>query len=426
MGRKVLSQGLSPPQQGRAGVVEGVVGVGIVGLPAVAAQGAVPADLLRRPVEQHGGVLRPGGRDLQTVIHRAEGGGRGSGLLRGRHGAVRQARRRALRQQEPRAGGGEHLAQGRQRAGVPQQQRRHHTGGAEGTGAQQPRKAAQGGSGGTGGAQHHGQVQLPRAAEVQHQPGQCPRARRQRGGLRRRKGQQQQRCQHGGRGKTRRRPARRDGAHPQQQQKPGAAAVLPGGGALRQQGGQQRRQAVQQHQRRHAQRPLAAAALEQVGQLGQSGGADGGHGPEPRAAVQPGGTQRRVGAEEQQGGGGVPQARLEIQAEERPQACAGHGGQPRPAHTGGGHRRQGPGRILSAGGGGRQQQGGGAAAHRGPGDAQGGLPHRREQMFHGIPPPFSVIVNGKRRGSRREMAKGFDFSLRGGGHSALVIRRRIW
>ena len=69
--REILRQRLSPPQERRAGVVEGIVRIGIMGLPAVAPQGTVPADLLRRPVKQHGGVLRPQQRRrvvLQAVI----------------------------------------------------------------------------------------------------------------------------------------------------------------------------------------------------------------------------------------------------------------------------------------------------------------------------------------------------------------------
>ena len=195
--REILRQRLSPPQKRRAGIVEGVVRVGIVGLPAVAPQGTVPADLLRRPVKQHGGVLRPQQRRvvLQAVIHRPEGRRRCRGLRRHLSGG-RQQRSLLFRQQQPHTGSGQQLAQHRQRADLPQQQGRQHTRSAEGRGRRHSLSAPQPCGSGRGGAQHHRQIQLSRAAQVQRQP-------RQRTGGRRvghrpaaHKIQQQHRCQH--------------------------------------------------------------------------------------------------------------------------------------------------------------------------------------------------------------------------------------
>ena len=120
--REILRQRLSPPQERRAGIVEGIVRIGIMGLPAVAPQGTVPADLLRRPVKQHGGVLRPQQRRvvLQAVIHRPEGRRRCRGLRRHLSGG-RQQRSLLFRQQQPHTGSGQQLAQHRQRADLPQQ-----------------------------------------------------------------------------------------------------------------------------------------------------------------------------------------------------------------------------------------------------------------------------------------------------------------
>ena len=75
---KVLGQGPAPLQQEGGGVVEGVEGAGVLLLPAELAQGAGPADPLRRPVEDYRRILlrRHRGGPAEAVVQVPEGGGK--------------------------------------------------------------------------------------------------------------------------------------------------------------------------------------------------------------------------------------------------------------------------------------------------------------------------------------------------------------
>ena len=401
---EILRQSASSAQEGRAGVVEGVVGVRIAALPAVIAEGAVAADLLCRAVKEHGGVLRAQGGHLrvQAVVHRLKGGGGRGGLRAWRRG---EAASRRGGQQQPHAGGGEGLAQKRQGAALPQEPRGQHGGGAEGACRQQPGVTAKaGGTAGTG-AEHRRHVQRSAAAEIQHKTRQRTAADRLGHRLLRRERQQEQGGQRARRGEVQHRPRRQRAADAQQQQKEGAAARLAVGGAVRRQGRGADRQTVQKRQGDGAQRPLVHVARHEVGELGQRGGADGGSGAEAGLFIERRGAEGGVRAEDQDGGGGVAQSRLEVQKQQGTQTGAAAAHQPLPAHAGGSHRRQRPRGVLSPRCGGGQQQRHGAAAERPPREMRGGLSRRRQQVFHGLSLLFPAIVNGEGCGTCREMAK---------------------
>ena len=153
----------------------------------------------------------------------------------------------------------------------------------------------------------------------------------------------------------------------------------PGVGGQRQPHG-----AVQQRQRRAAQQPLPPAAGDEIGQLRQHGGADGGRRAEPGMAIEPGGAEGGVGAEDQHRGGGMAQPRLEIQKRQRAHTGAYHRRQSPPAHTGHSHRRQRPWRVLSSGGYGGEKKSRRAADGGLRRDTQGALSRRRKQVFHGL------------------------------------------
>ena len=77
---EILRLGRATAQQRRTGIIEGVVGGVIVLLPAVGAQDAGAAHLLRRPVEDHRGILRRGrGRVPEEAV--VQGAQSRSGLL---------------------------------------------------------------------------------------------------------------------------------------------------------------------------------------------------------------------------------------------------------------------------------------------------------------------------------------------------------
>ena len=144
IGGKVLGQGLAPAEQPGTGVVEGVVGVGVMGLPAIGPEGAVAADLLRRAVEQHGRVFGPEGRGFggQAVVHRLKGGRRGGGHIRGGQAGCRRGG-----QQQVHAAGHQQLAQQGQGLHIPQQPRAAYAAGAERGGGQDGRQGTGGGIG---------------------------------------------------------------------------------------------------------------------------------------------------------------------------------------------------------------------------------------------------------------------------------------
>ena len=96
VGREVLRTGGAAAEQLGTGIIEGVVGIIVVGLPAVVTEQAAGAHLLGGAVEQHGGVFRAGRRRAgeKAVVHGAEGGSRCGGVRRdGRPGGGSDLRR---------------------------------------------------------------------------------------------------------------------------------------------------------------------------------------------------------------------------------------------------------------------------------------------------------------------------------------------
>lgn len=206
-------------------------------------------------------------------------------------------------------------------------------------------------------------------------------------------GAAQRQQQHGGgghgRGEAVQRQAAEAGADAQQQQKPaGTAGICRAAQLLRPQPGA----AIQQGQGRSAQRPLASAPLPQVGRLHQGGRQHGGGGAKPVAAVQAGGAEGRVGAEDEQRRRAVAQAGLEVQKCQRTQQRTQPGGRAVPARTGRGHRRQRPRAELAAQRSGGQQERGAGCGQRCQRQRQGGAAHPVKQLFQGLSLPFLVNV----------------------------------
>ena len=133
---KVLGQGSPPLHQIGRGVVQGVEGAGVLLLPAELAQGAAPADLLRRPVKDHRRVLlrRYRGTAAHAVIQVPQGGGhagqlgphplQGGGEFHGLPPLHPLAAEGPARQQKKQHGTGGRLRQ--QRCGEPPWQSRQH------------------------------------------------------------------------------------------------------------------------------------------------------------------------------------------------------------------------------------------------------------------------------------------------------------
>ena len=87
---------------------------------------------------------------------------------------------------------------------------------------------------------------------------------------------------------------------------------------------------------------MAGLPLEQVRRLHQQRHGSGGSRPEAWLFIQAGGTERGVGAEDKNGGGGMAQTRLEVQKKKSAQSGAQQRTQPGPPHAGGRNDSQRP------------------------------------------------------------------------------------
>ncbi len=256
---EILRAGAAPLQQVGAGVVEGVVGVGVVGLPAILPQQAPGAHLLGGPVKEHGGIFRTGRRGVgeEAVVHGAERGGGCRRLLTGggapgdAGGALGQPRQQMLRQQQVQSRTGNALAQQRQQVGAVQQQVHGGGHGAECQRRQKPSPPLQGGGSGRSAAEHGGQQHRITGVEIQHETGH---------------------------GTGSRRGGRRQAARRSQQQRGGQQTAHTEAGYLPAVGGQA--QAQRQQEARLLPRPAIGRAVRQGGQQrgggpqnGQRGGA---------------------------------------------------------------------------------------------------------------------------------------------------------
>lgn len=165
-GGKSSASAWSPPQERRAGVVEGIVRIGIMGLPAVAPQGTVPADLLRPPGQtaRRGfpaaaaargppGCHTPPGRPPQVLRPPETPPPAAVSSIPSFSGSSSHT---------PAAVSNWHsTARGRT---SPSSRAGQHTRGAEGRGRRHSLSSPQPCGSGCGNAQHHRQIQLSRAA----------------------------------------------------------------------------------------------------------------------------------------------------------------------------------------------------------------------------------------------------------------------
>ena len=246
-----------------------------------------------------------------------------------------------LRQQQIQAHPGDALAKQRQQV-RPVQQKVHGGGhGAERQRRQKPPTSLQSRCRGGSAAEHGGQQHRFAGVEIQHKAGhgsgsrsggrgQTACCRQQQGGG------QQTACPEAGY-----LPAIGGQAHAQRQQEPRLLPGLTAGGTVRQ-GGQQYGSGPENDQRGGAQRPLPRLPLEQICRLHQQRHDHGGSRAEPGYPVQPGGAERGIGAENEDGGGGMAQPRLKIQKKKSAQSGAQQGAEPRPSDAGGGYHRQRP------------------------------------------------------------------------------------
>ena len=161
------------------------------------------------------------------------------------------------------------------------------------------------------------------------------------GGQALRRGHQQRRRQHAAHAEAGERPAVGGEGQTQTQQEQRLPAARRRGIGVRQRR-QQRCRSVQHGTGSGAQRPLPRLPLDEIGRLHQQRHQHGSHRPEYRTAVQAGGAERRVGTEDEDGGGGVAQPRLKIQKKESAQSRAQQGAEPGPADACGGDSRQRP------------------------------------------------------------------------------------
>lgn len=105
---------------------------------------------------------------------------------------------------------------------------------------------------------------------------------------------------------------------------------------------QQIRNGIEDDQRGGAQRPVPRLPLEQIRRLHQKRHGSGGSRPEAWPFIQAGGAERGVGAEDENGGGGMAQTRLKVQKKKSAQSGAQQRTQPGPPHADSGNDSQRP------------------------------------------------------------------------------------